>query len=197
MSTLESRPNGTVLRAERLSRAVPGKIIVSDISFEVTGGEVLGIVGASGSGKSSLLRLVNRLDEPSAGTAYLDGEDYRTLPPRELRRRIGMVTQRPFLFPGDVASNLRFGPAQRGESLSDEEVSKLLAQVGLPGFASMKCLCFQGANSNVYLWRVRWPITQKSCCSMSPRRRSTSNQSWASRDSSLRWHAIKAWRASW
>ncbi len=144
MSTLESRPNGTVLRAERLSRAVPGKIIVSDISFEVTGGEMLGIVGASGSGKSSLLRLVNRLDEPSAGTAYLDGEDYRTLPPRELRRRIGMVTQRPFLFPGDVASNLRFGPAQRGESLSDEEVSKLLAQVGLPGFASHEVSVLSG-----------------------------------------------------
>ena len=79
-------------------------------------GEVLGIVGASGSGKSSLLRLLNRLDEPTAGTVYLDGTDYRQIPPRELRRRVGMVTQRPFLFPGDVAANLRFGPAQRGET---------------------------------------------------------------------------------
>ena len=55
-----------------------------------------------------------------------------------------MVTQRPFLFPGDVASNLRFGPAQRGESLSDEEVSKLLAQVGLPGFASHEVSVLSG-----------------------------------------------------
>lgn len=144
MSTPASPQSGPVLRAEALSRTVPGKTIVSNVSFEVHGGEVLGIVGASGSGKSSLLRLLNRLDEPSAGTAYLDGTDYRAIPPRELRRRVGMVTQRPFLFPGDVASNLRFGPAQRGEVMPDEEVSKLLGQVGLPGFASHEVSVISG-----------------------------------------------------
>jgi len=144
MSGNERQPPGTVLRAEGLSRVVPGKAIVSDVSFEVGRGEVLGIVGASGSGKSSLLRLLNRLDEPTTGTVYLDGKDYRQIPPRELRRRVGMVTQRPFLFPGDVASNLRFGPAQRGESLTDEEVWKLLEQVGLPGFASHEVSVLSG-----------------------------------------------------
>ncbi len=104
-----------VLRAEKLGRQVGAKTILSDISFDVAVDDLLGIVGASGSGKSSLLRLLNRLDEPTSGVVYVDGQDYRQLPPRELRRRVGMVTQRPFLFPGDVASNLRFGPAQRGE----------------------------------------------------------------------------------
>jgi len=132
------------LRAEGLSRAVPGKVIVSDVSLEVSAGEVLGIVGASGSGKSSLLRLLNRLDEPTAGTVYLDGTDCRQIPPRELRRRIGMVTQRPFLFPGDVALNLRFGPAQRGETMTDAEVSKLLEQVGLAGFAANEVSVLSG-----------------------------------------------------
>src|ERR1017187_4728289 len=94
-----------VLRAEKLGREVAGKTILSDISFEVATGDLSGIVGASGSGKSSLLRLLNRLDEPTSGTVYLDGRDYHQLPPRELRRRVGMVTQRPFFFPGDVASN--------------------------------------------------------------------------------------------
>lgn len=140
----DSQPSGTLLRAEGLSRVVPSKTIVSNVSFEVQGGQVLGIVGASGSGKSSLLRLLNRLDEPSAGAVYLDGNDYRTIPPRELRRRVGMVTQRPFLFPGDVASNLRFGPAQRGEIMPEEEVSKLLEQVGLPGFASHEVSVLSG-----------------------------------------------------
>jgi ABC-type methionine transport system ATPase subunit len=144
MSTVETSARNIALRAEGLSRDVPGKVIVSDVSFVVNGGEVLGIVGASGSGKSSLLRLLNRLDEPSAGTVYLDGNDYRTIPPRELRRRIGMVTQRPFLFPGDVASNLRFGPAQRGESMADDEVARLLAQVGLAGFASHEVSVLSG-----------------------------------------------------
>lgn len=125
-----------LLRADHLSRSVPKKVIVSDVSFEVSSGELLGIVGPSGSGKSSLLRLLNRLDEPTGGTVYLSGTDYRQLPPRELRRRVGMVTQRPFLFPGDVASNLRFGPAQRGETLSHAEIAALLEQVGLPGLAS-------------------------------------------------------------
>ncbi len=144
MSGNGSQPRAALLRAERLSRVVPGKTIVSDVSFEVSGGEVLGIVGASGSGKSSLLRLLNRLDEPSAGTVYLDGKDYRQAPPRELRRSVGMVTQRPFLFPGDVAANLRFGPAQRGETLPDDEIAKLLQQVGLPTFAAQEVSVLSG-----------------------------------------------------
>ena len=125
-----------VLRADQLSRVVAGKTILTDVSFPVIAGELLGIVGASGSGKSSLLRLLNRLDEPTSGTVFLDGTDYRQLPPRELRRRVGMVTQRPFLFPGNVATNLRFGPVQRGEDLADTDISRLLEQVGLPDFAA-------------------------------------------------------------
>jgi putative ABC transport system ATP-binding protein len=125
-----------VLRTERLGRRVGEIWIVSDISLEVQRGELLGVVGPSGSGKSSFLRLLNRLDEPTSGMVFLEGEDYRRIPPRELRRRVGMVTQRPFLFPGDIASNLRFGPAQRGETLPDDEIASLLEHVGLPGFAN-------------------------------------------------------------
>ena len=55
-----------------------------DISLDVRRGELFGIVGPSGSGKSSLLRLLNRLDEPTSGTVFLEGQDYRQIPPREL-----------------------------------------------------------------------------------------------------------------
>jgi putative ABC transport system ATP-binding protein len=134
----------TVLRPDKLGRAVDGKTILRDISFVVSAGDLLGIVGASGSGKSSLLRLLNRLDEPTHGTVYIDGQDYRQLAPRELRRRIGMVTQRPFLFPGDVASNLRFGPAQRGETVAVEEIARLLERVGLTGFAEREVSVLSG-----------------------------------------------------
>src|SRR5271169_6034090 len=133
-----------VLRAEKLGREVAGKTILRGISFNVRTSDLLGIVGASGSGKSSLLRLLNRLDEPTSGTVYLEGQDYRQLPPRELRRRVGMVTQRAYLFPGDAASNLRFGPAQRGETLPDEEIGRLLERVGLPGFASREVSVLSG-----------------------------------------------------
>lgn len=125
-----------VLRAENLGRSVSGKVLVSEATFEVHKGETLAIVGPSGSGKSSLLRLLNRLDEPTSGTVYLDGVDYRQIAPRELRRRVGMVAQRPYLFPGTVADNLQFGPRQRGQELSPAVVEELLTGVGLAGYGS-------------------------------------------------------------
>lgn len=111
------------------------KLIVSDVSFDVHAGELLVVVGPSGAGKSSLLRLLNRLDEPTSGTVLLEGKDYREIPTRELRRSIGMVMQRPFLFPGTVAENLRFGPRQHGNEISDEEIERLLRSVSLAGYA--------------------------------------------------------------
>lgn len=133
-----------ILRTDHLGRVADGVAIVNDVSVEVMRGELLGIVGASGSGKSSLLRLLNRLDEPTSGTVYLDDIDYKTIPPRELRCRLGMVTQRPFLFPGTVASNLRFGPQQRGEVLPDEALDELLRQAGLEGFAERDVVNLSG-----------------------------------------------------
>lgn len=130
------RGDSVVLRAENLGRSVPDKVLVSGATFEVRKGETLAIVGPSGSGKSSLLRLLNRLDEPTSGTVYVDGLDYRQIAPRELRRRVGMVMQRPFLFPGTVLDNLRFGPRQRGQELSDGAAEELLDGVGLAGFGS-------------------------------------------------------------
>jgi putative ABC transport system ATP-binding protein len=132
---MSGEADGAVMRTEHLGRRVGDASLVNDISLAVNRGELLGLVGASGSGKSSFLRLLNRLDEPTSGTVFLDGRDYREIPPRTLRQRVGMVTQRPFLFPGDVASNLRFGPAQRGEHLPDAEIASLLNRVGLPEFA--------------------------------------------------------------
>jgi putative ABC transport system ATP-binding protein len=133
---MNAAADDALLRTEHLGRSVGDIVIVNDISLAVKRGELLGIVGASGSGKSSFLRLLNRLDEPTSGTVFLEGRDYREIPPRTLRQRVGMVTQRPFLFPGDVASNLRFGPAQRGETLPDAEIAALLERGGLAGFAA-------------------------------------------------------------
>ncbi len=131
-----SRADATVLRTEHLTRLVGTTPLVNDVSVSVVQGEIMAICGPSGAGKSSFLRLINRLDEPTSGTCFLDGMDYRQLAPRELRRRIGLVLQTPFLFPGTVADNLRFGPRQRGETVPDTVVAHLLLQVGLPGFAS-------------------------------------------------------------
>jgi putative ABC transport system ATP-binding protein len=129
-------PDPVILRAENLGRGVPDKVLISGASFDVRKGETLAIVGPSGSGKSSLLRLLNRLDEPTEGTVYLDGMDYRQIEPRQLRQRVGMVMQRPYLFAGTVIDNLRFGPRQRGEELSGDAVEALLSGVGLGGYGA-------------------------------------------------------------
>jgi putative ABC transport system ATP-binding protein len=125
-----------VLRTDQLGRVVDGAVLVADVSIDLTAGELLGIVGPSGSGKSSLLRLLNRLDEPTTGRVYVGAVDYRTIEPRTLRRTVGMVTQRPVMFPGTVADNVRFGPGQRGQVLADDDVRALLMRVGLGDFGA-------------------------------------------------------------
>jgi putative ABC transport system ATP-binding protein len=132
----DSRTGAAVLRIEHLTRLVGTTPLVDDVNVSVVRGEIMAICGPSGAGKSSLLRLINRLDEPTSGTCFLEGMDYRQLAPSELRRRLGLVLQTPFLFPGTVADNLRFGPNQRGETVPDAIVEHLLLQVGLSGFAS-------------------------------------------------------------
>lgn len=127
--------NDSILQTVRLSRTVNDKRLVDNMSIEVQRGEILAILGPSGSGKSSFLRLLNRLDEPTEGTVLLEGQDYKTLPPHELRQRVGMVLQAPFLFPGTVADNLSFGPRQRDKHLPRYKIDELLEQAGLPGYA--------------------------------------------------------------
>ncbi len=124
------------LEARGLSRVASGKPLLQGIDLGVSPGETLAVIGPSGSGKSSLLRLLNRLDEPTAGTVFLEGIDYRTLPPQQLRRRVGMVMQTPHLFPGTVSQNVGFGPRQRNAPLSDSDIEVLLERVGLAGYAS-------------------------------------------------------------
>ena len=125
----------TNLRAENLSYEVDGDRILDRVSLDVASGETVAIVGPSGAGKSSLLRLLDRLDEPTGGTVYLDGTDYRTLDPRTLRKRVGLVPQNPALRAGTVRENVTIGPRLRGESVSEERLVDLLGAVGLGGYA--------------------------------------------------------------
>ena len=127
--------NSIFLETIHLTRTVEDVTLVENISIQVPAGDVLAIVGPSGAGKSSFLRLLNRLDEPTRGEIFLEGRDYQKIPPRELRRRLGMVMQLPFLFPGTVAQNISFGPHQHGEAISQPQIEKLLHQVGLEGYA--------------------------------------------------------------
>jgi len=146
-STASHFDQKVALETRDLSRVVKGKPLVSNISIRVRQGEVLAIVGSSGAGKSSFLRLLNRLDEPTRGTVLLYGQDYRELAPRQLRRRVGMLMQAAYLFPGTVTDNLRFGSRQHGQDLTPSDIDALLEQVGLEGFASRDVLYLSGGEA--------------------------------------------------
>ena len=90
--------------------------VLQNVSLSIAAGEMVGIVGRSGSGKSTLVSLISRLYEVDSGEVRIDGLDVRRLPPRALRRQIGMVPQDPFLFRGSVAANIGYGnPAAQPE----------------------------------------------------------------------------------
>lgn len=120
---------------------------MNDISFSLQQGEVLAVVGPSGAGKSSLLRLLDRLDEATAGSVLFHGRDYRDMPVVRLRRSIGMVMQRAYLFPGTVAENIAFGPAQQGKTMAEAQVADLLTRVGLEGYSSRNALTLSGGEA--------------------------------------------------
>ena len=91
--------------------------VLSGIGFAAEPGRTVAVVGATGSGKSTLISLIPRLLDPVAGRVLLDGVDLRDYAPDDLAGRVGLVPQRPFLFSGTVASNLRFG---RADATDDE-----------------------------------------------------------------------------
>jgi putative ABC transport system ATP-binding protein len=103
--------------------------ILSDISFSARSGEVTAIVGPSGGGKSSLIRLINRLSDPTSGSILLDGMDIARIDPLSLRRRVAMVLQKPFMFEGTVLTNLQRPFLFRMEPLPNadsDEVRKVM-----------------------------------------------------------------------
>jgi ATP-binding cassette subfamily B protein len=83
--------------------------VLRDISLSAHPGQTVAIIGSTGAGKTTLVNLVPRLFDATAGTVYVDGVDVRDLDPELLWSRIGLVPQRAFLFSGTVASNLRYG----------------------------------------------------------------------------------------
>ncbi|MCE4945079.1 ABC transporter ATP-binding protein [Streptomyces noursei] len=83
--------------------------VLKDISLRARPGETTAVIGSTGAGKSTLLGLVPRLFDATGGTVLVDGADVRTLAPETLAGVIGLVPQKPYLFSGTVASNLRYG----------------------------------------------------------------------------------------
>jgi putative ABC transport system ATP-binding protein len=116
------------LEVEDLSLWRGGNQVLHSVTATFERGAVTAVVGPSGGGKTSLLRCLNRLEEPDAGRVLLDGADVRTLEPRVLRRRVGMISQQPVLFEGGVRANLSYGLSDIGRA----DLEESLRAAGLP-----------------------------------------------------------------
>ena len=104
----------------------PDEPILRNLSFRIAPGEHVALVGPTGSGKSTIIRLLCRLYDPQQGRILLDGRDIRSIPMADLRRELGVVLQDTFLFSGNVADNLRLNAP-----VSDQELVQVCAELGL------------------------------------------------------------------
>ena len=95
---------------------------LSNISFSLKKGQTLGIIGATGCGKSTLAQLLMRFYDVDSGSVRIDGRDVRTIPHEELNSRFGVVMQNDFIFAGTIAENIRFG-----RDISDEQIKRAAA----------------------------------------------------------------------
>lgn len=109
---------------EDVSFTYPGaeQPVISGISFRAAPGETVAIIGSTGAGKTTLVSLIPRLFDATSGTVRVQGVDVKQADLDELWRGIGLVPQRPFLFSGTIASNLRFGR----EDATDDELWRAL-----------------------------------------------------------------------
>ncbi|WMC10854.1 ABC transporter ATP-binding protein [Oceanimonas pelagia] len=119
-----------MIEVRNLSKQFGGQTAVKDLSFKVDSGRVCALVGTSGCGKSTTLRMLNRLIEPSSGEIFIQGQNVTTLPAEQLRRRIGYAIQGVGLFPHQtIARNIATVPRLLGWSKTDIDarVSELLS----------------------------------------------------------------------
>lgn len=131
-STIENNPNADTKRAVgddavtfshvSMSYASTSEEALTDIDFTAKRGETIGIIGGTGSGKSSVVNLIPRFYDVSKGSVSIDGKDVRDYDLTELRNKIGVVMQKAVLFQGTIAENLRWGKPDA----TDEELWKAI-----------------------------------------------------------------------
>jgi ABC-type multidrug transport system fused ATPase/permease subunit len=139
--TLEDLPDaqrlGTIdggIRFENVSFGYkPDVLVLRDIELEISPGETVALVGATGAGKSTIAKLVARFYDPTRGSVLVDGHDLREVSSHSLRSQMGIVPQEAFLFAGSVAENISFGRPDANEG----EIEAAAAAVGADEFISV------------------------------------------------------------
>ncbi len=136
LQTVAENDQNRLLQVERLSQQRQGRLILKRVSLACLRRQLTVLTGPSGGGKSTLLRLLNRLDEPTEGRVLLNGSDISSLPPVQLRCRVAMVLQRPTMFSGSVLENLQSSFRLRREPLPPADSAEIQHVLTLCGIDS-------------------------------------------------------------
>ena len=165
-------PLPAMIDLEQVSKDYGGQRVVDRVSLRVEAGELLVLLGSSGSGKTTTCKMINRLIEPSSGTIRIAGQDVRDLDGHVLRRRIGYAFQRLGLFPHlTVAENIGITPRLLGWEAAriQARVHALLELVELDPARMRDRLPSElsGARPSGWRSRVPWPLSRRCCCSTS------------------------------
>jgi ATP-binding cassette subfamily B protein len=115
---------------DRVSFAYGEDVVLEDVSFRIKPGETLAIVGETGAGKSTVVKLLSRFYDPTGGEVRIDGQDLRAVRGSSLRRYMGVVLQDTFLFTGTIKDNIRYGRPDA----TDEEIIAAARTVGANDF---------------------------------------------------------------
>ena len=126
--------SNSIIKFKHVAKKYDKKEIISDLNFEIKKGEFITVLGSSGSGKTTTLKMINGLEKPTSGEIIVNGENLKNANLVNLRRHIGYVVQSIGLFPHmTIAQNIAVTPKLLGWSQDkiDQTVSKLLEVVGL------------------------------------------------------------------
>ena len=123
-----------IIRLEHVTKSFDGQKVLDDLSLSVNEGEFLTVIGRSGCGKTTMLRLINGLQKPDSGKVYVEGEDVDNTDLIALRRRIGYVIQNKGLFPHmTVEKNISYVPVISGKKNKEENHRQALRLLKLAG----------------------------------------------------------------
>ena len=180
-----ARPARPILAVEGATRRFGQTVAVDRVDLVIDQGEFFALLGESGCGKTTLLRMIAGFELPDEGRIVIDGQDVSQVPPYE--RPVNMVFQSYALFPHmSVAQNVAYGLKQEGMARSEREdrVADVLALVELSALAKRKPhqyispvrdagVDYRAASGNGWRWPAAWRSGQRSCCWTSRWGRST------------------------
>ncbi len=153
-STTDTKPmldqsKAPLYRIEQVTKAYGERQVLQVNDLSIGRGEIVALVGPSGAGKSTLLRLLNFLEQPSAGRVHFDGGVYGpgSEPPLAVKRRVTTVFQRPVLLQRSVADNVAYGLRLRGRRDATGAIGRTLEEVGLAGLARQPARTLSGGEA--------------------------------------------------